>query len=103
MGTLDTRSAVGHVSRNIKFVSGTDEGWGYSLIVYQMWVGMTSISGQAIFNGVEFGLGGQYDTEASSLILYNNGDYSTDKTIVTKSSFSYCRTYCIRLNVQNKA
>jgi hypothetical protein len=36
-GTLDTRASVGHITRNIKIVSGPDAGWGYSLIVYQYW------------------------------------------------------------------
>ncbi len=61
-GTLDTRASVGHVTRNIKFVSGADSGWGYSVIVYQMWEDIVSRAGQATFSGVEFTLGGQYDT-----------------------------------------
>lgn len=33
-GKLDTRGSVGHVTRNIKIVSGPDSGWGYSLVIY---------------------------------------------------------------------
>lgn len=61
-GSLDTRTYVGHVTRNIKFVSGEDSAWGYTVIVYQMWQNITSRPGQAIFSGVEFTLGGKYDT-----------------------------------------
>lgn len=96
VGTLDTRASVGHVTRNIKFVSGPDSGWGYTIVVYQMWDGKISRAGQATFNGVEFTLGGQYDTEQASLVLYNNQDTSTAATVVTASSFSYCRSFCIR-------
>lgn len=52
VGTLDTRASVGHVTRNIKFVSGPDSGWGYSVVVYQMWDGKISRAGQATINGV---------------------------------------------------
>ena len=40
-------------------------------------------------------LGGQYDTEKASLNLYNNGDSSSGRTIIRKSSFSFCRSYCL--------
>ena len=33
VGTLDTRAAVGLISRNIKISSGADEGWGYQMKV----------------------------------------------------------------------
>ena len=33
-GNLDTRSAVGHLTRNIKIISGDDSGWGYRLLGY---------------------------------------------------------------------
>jgi hypothetical protein len=51
-GTLDTRASVGHVSRNIKFISGTDSNWGYTIVVYSMWSGNTYIAGQATFSSV---------------------------------------------------
>ena len=31
-GQLDTRSAVGHISRKIKIEPGADSGWGYRLL-----------------------------------------------------------------------
>lgn len=52
IGTLDTRAVVGHVTRNIKFLSGDDIGWGYSVHVYQIWEGTDSRIGTAIFNSV---------------------------------------------------
>lgn len=33
IGTLDTRAGVAHLTRNIKFVTGADSGWGYQVIV----------------------------------------------------------------------
>jgi len=61
-----------------------------------MWEGVKERSGQATFSGVEFTLGGQYDQEAASLVLYNNYGASTPNTIVTGSSFSDCRSFCLR-------
>lgn len=52
IGTLDTRASVGHVTRNIKILSGPDNGWGYSVVVYQMWDGKINRPGQATFSGV---------------------------------------------------
>jgi len=52
-GTLDTRASVGHVTRNIKFISGPDLAWGYTLVIYTMWEdGITYLAGQAILNSV---------------------------------------------------
>jgi hypothetical protein len=33
VGTLDTRAAVGLISRKVKIMSGLDEGWGFRMIV----------------------------------------------------------------------
>jgi hypothetical protein len=52
VGVLDTRATVGHVTRNIKFVSGDDQGWGYTVVVYQSWQGNLSYTGQATLSGV---------------------------------------------------
>jgi hypothetical protein len=51
-GTLDTRAAVGHVTRNIKIVSGADEGWGYTITVYNMWEGVKNRIGQINLDSV---------------------------------------------------
>lgn len=86
---------MGHVTRSIKFVSGADEGWGYTVWVYQMWEGYTSRTGNAVLDSVEFTQGGQYDTQKATLNLFNNGDSSSGDTTITKSSFSFCRTFCL--------
>lgn len=52
VGSLDTRTTVGHVTRNIKFVSGPDNGWGYTIYVYQMWEGTNSRTGMASLSAV---------------------------------------------------
>jgi hypothetical protein len=33
-GSLDTRAGVGHLTRNIKIVSGPNYTWGYRVLVY---------------------------------------------------------------------
>ena len=57
-GTLDARARVGHVNRNIQIVSGPDEGWGYSVIVYGYQDGNTTNGtlrrGSVQLNGVQF-------------------------------------------------
>jgi hypothetical protein len=60
-----------------------------------MWDDVKARTGLAIFDSVEFTLGGHYDTEAASLNLMNNGDNSAGNSIVQKSSFSFCRSFCI--------
>lgn len=64
-------------------------------MIYQMWEGKNSRTGFAVLDSVEFTLGGQYDTEKASLNLINNGDYSSGVTKIQKSSFSFCRSFCI--------
>ena len=62
IGILDTRSAVGHLTRNIRIISGTDSGWGYSLVGYGFLDGSKLRTGKLIMQGVELYEGGQYDT-----------------------------------------
>lgn len=33
IGVLDTRAAVGHLTRNIKIIAGTDVNWGFHMII----------------------------------------------------------------------
>lgn len=51
-GQVDARTKVGHVSRNIKIVSGPEAQFGYSVIVYgyrdankNLWVGNVQLTG----------------------------------------------------------
>lgn len=62
VGTLDTRAAVGHLTRNIKIRSGTDSGWGFHLLIYGFLDDTILRTGNAVLSGVEFIEGGQYDT-----------------------------------------
>lgn len=52
VGTLDTRAAVGHITRNIKIISGADQGWGFQMIVQGYFDGEKIRSGSAILQGV---------------------------------------------------
>lgn len=67
VGTLDTRAAVGHITRNIRIIAGPDDGWGFQLTIngYLATLPDNSTklrSGSAILQGVEFENGGQYET-----------------------------------------
>ncbi len=71
-GTMDMRTGVAHLTRNIKITSGTDEGWGFHLIQFgylrTLDDNTTKIqTGNMTLVGVEFIKGGQYDTEAAAL------------------------------------
>ena len=57
----------------------------------------------AVFDSVEFTLGGQYDTHNAALNLFNNMDASKGQTIVNKCSFSQCRSFCLYANGHNSA
>lgn len=52
VGQLDTRASVGHVTRNIKFISGPDNGWGYTIVNTQIWDNLKSRTGNIIVSGV---------------------------------------------------
>jgi hypothetical protein len=51
-GYLDTRTGVGHITRNIKFVSGPDYGWGYRVIGYSYADGLIMRTGNLNLNSV---------------------------------------------------
>ena len=53
-GTLDTRTAVGHITRSIKIVPGPDVGWGFRLLGYGFRDGDYLRTGNLILEGVEF-------------------------------------------------
>ena len=93
-GTLDTRTRVGHLSRNIKIVAGPDANWGFTTIVYGYVDGTTLRSGNVFLDGVQFLNGGQLDTRNSALKFLNtwNGNLTSS---VTTSSFLNCQASCI--------
>lgn len=101
VGTLDTRAAVGHLTRNIKIVSGQDAGWGYHLIAYGFHDGVSLKAGSLILQGVELYEGGQYDTEKSAIKIFNTVSNKTIK--ITGSSIHNCKSYCIDIKNINNA
>lgn len=67
-GTLDMRTGVGHLTRNIKIQAGPDaNGWGFRVLVYAYQDNDTMRIGGANLTAVQFINGGQYDTEYSAL------------------------------------
>jgi hypothetical protein len=52
IGTLDTRAAVGLLTRNIRIFTGADEGWGFQTIINGYNDGVKVRSGSAILQGV---------------------------------------------------
>lgn len=60
------RTAVGHLTRNIKIVAGNDTTWGFTLIQFGYSAVIDNVTvintGKMTISGVEFINGGQYDT-----------------------------------------
>jgi hypothetical protein len=58
-GTLDTRTRVGHINRNVKIVPGPDAGWGFTVIIYAFLDGDILRVGSTELEGVQIEDGGQ--------------------------------------------
>ena len=95
VGVLDTRAAVGHITRNIKIIAGDDEDWGYRIELFSESDNGTMRIGSIITNGVEFKKGGQYDTEYTVIRMSNLFGDGNNTISITDSSFEDCKTYCI--------
>ena len=77
-GTLDARSAVGHLNRNIKITSGADSnGWGCRVLVFGDFFEkdgeITYKNGYAKLVGVEMDGCSQYDTLNAALNIEKLG------------------------------
>ena len=93
-GKLDTRTRVGHLTRNIKIIPGSDSGWGYSIHVYGFLDGEILRVGAAKVSGVEFYKGGQYDSMKYGLVFLNSnsGNYTS---VLSDNSFHNCQAGCL--------
>jgi hypothetical protein len=101
-GTLDTRTRVGHLNRNIQIVAGgSSADWGFTTYIYG-YVDTNKVHrvGSAKLFGVQFINGGQLDTTNSPLVFQNliGGNYSSS---VTSSSFINCKAFCINVLSSN--
>jgi len=97
-GTLDARTRVGHVNRNIMIVPGPDVNWGFSVTVYgfrdtnnNTWIGNAQLT------GVQFLNGGQLDTYNSPLKFLNTFT-STIRSNIKDSSFINCKANCVKID-----
>lgn len=99
-GTLDTRTRVGHVNRNIRIIPGPAADWGFTTIVYG-YVNRTLIVGNVFLDGVQFMNGGQLDSRNPTLKFLNtwNGNITSS---VTTSSFLNCKASCIIIEFGHK-
>ncbi len=100
-GTMDMRTGVAHLTRNIKIAAGNDTTWGFTLIQfgYSTVIDNTTVisTGKMTISGVEFINGGQYDSEEAALQIFNVR-VNTEHTVITKSSFHECQDFCMKLN-----
>jgi hypothetical protein len=101
-GTIDTRTQVGHVNRNIKIVPGPDAGWGFTVIVYGYSMTITDLTGSVTtqlmgstqLSGVQIQNGGQLNTINAPLTFINVINSSVVSS-VTGTSFLNCKANCI--------
>ena len=93
-GRLDTRTRVGHVSRNVKIVPGPDADWGFTTIVYGYNDGGVLRIGNVFLDGVQFANGGQLDSRNAPLKFLNTWNTAFPSSITT-SSFLNCKANCI--------
>jgi hypothetical protein len=95
-GQLDTRTRVGHVSRNVRIVNGPDSGWGFTVNIYgyKDTDNVTRI-GDAQLTGVQFENGGQLDTLNPALKFLNLKGGSVSN--INGVSFIGCQASCIRV------
>jgi hypothetical protein len=93
-GTLDTRTRVGHLSRNIKILPGPDAGWGFTVIIYGFMDGQILRVGAAQVSGVQFKSGGQLETLNAPLTFINSrsGNYTST---LTQNAFVGCSASCV--------
>lgn len=95
-GSLDTRTQVGHLNRNIQIVPGPDDGWGFTIITYGFLDGDIRRDGSVDLIGVELLNGGQYDTKNSPLVFLNTKNSNFTSHIVG-SSFVNCKAWCVNV------
>ena len=93
---MDTRTAVGHLTRPIKITPGEDTGWGFRLLGYGYRNGNVLRTGNLILSGVEVVEGGQYDTESTAIQMYNM--IGSQMNIITKSSIHDCKSFCLDID-----
>ena len=98
---IDTRAAVGHLTRNIKIVSGGDTSWGFRLFVYKYTACTTPRTGSITLEGVELINGGNDYQSKPAIEFYSVSNSSVSSTI-SKSSIHHCNYKCLTLqNVKN--
>ncbi len=98
-GTLDTRTAVGHLNRPIKIMAGPNSTWGFKVVQfgysYKINNFLINDTGKMVVSGVEFIGGGQMDTQEAGLQVLNVRQ-NTTHTVITKNSFHDCQDFCMR-------
>ena len=100
-GTLDARTRVGHVNRNIKIVPGPDATWGYSVTVYGYKdTNNNTWFGNAQLTGVQFADGGQLDSYNAPLKFLNA--LGSISSTITDCSFVNCKANCIKIDNAKK-
>ena len=104
VGTLDARSAVGHLNRKIKIKRGDDSNnWGCRVLIFGYFTGVDENyyfqNGYAKLVGVEMDGCSQYDTTKAALNIEKVGSLklypNEEETHVSKSSLHNCGGFCV--------
>ena len=95
-GTLDMRTGVGHLTRNITITPGPDVGFGFRVLTYGFLDGTIVRKGASTLVGVRFEQGGQLDTDyAAAHFLSTIGNPSP--SLVESCAFVNSPGYSMRL------
>ena len=100
-GEIDARTAVGHLTRNIKITSGDDEEWGYRLLTYGYSECGSPKFGTLVLSGVELANGGQYDSEKRPTIHLKRLTQGLVESKILQSSIHHCQGRCMILDEVN--
>ena len=93
---------MGHLTRNIKIISGPDTAFGFSIYVHRhkhvfnryesRW-----FHGSLVLRGVELRNGGQYGSSTKSALQFVNLQSNSNVSSVQGSSFVNCHSECINV------
>ena len=101
---IDTRAAVGHLTRNIRIENGRNSSWGYCLLIYQddncNETGSVKMSSVELINGGKDDLSNSYriNEERWPAVKFYHVKNSSANSHIIKSSIHHCKYNCLVIN-----
>ena len=95
---IDSRTPVGHLTRNIKITTGDDKEWGYRILTYGYMECSKEKYGLLILSGVEMENGGQYDSIKIPALHMKFLFEGKVRSEIRQSSIHHCKSRCILID-----